>query len=40
MVKERELDTAGRHASLLLQILSYAFTDDTRGSLDTFDLLV
>ena len=40
LVKEHEPDTAGRHASLLLPILSYAVTDDTRGSLDTLDLLV
>ena len=39
-VREHEPDTAGRHASLLLRILSYAFTDDTRGSLDTLDLHV
>ena len=39
-MKEHEPDTAGRHASLLLQILSCAFIDDTRGSLDTLDLLV
>ena len=31
---------AGRHASLLFQTLSYAFTDDTHGSLDTLDLPV
>ena len=40
LVKEHEPDTTGRHASLMLQILSYACTDDTRGSLDTLDLLV
>ena len=39
-MKEHEPDTARRHASLLLQILSYAFTENTRGSLDTLDLLV
>ena len=32
-MKEHEPDTACRHASLLLHILSCAFTDDTRGSL-------
>ena len=40
MLKEREPDTAGRRASLFLQILSCASTDDTRDSLDTLDLLV
>ena len=40
LMEEHEPDTAGRHASLLLQILSYAFTDNTRGSLDALDLLV
>ena len=39
-MKEREPATAGRHASLLLQILFHAFTNDTRGSLDTLDFLV
>ena len=33
-MKEHETDTAGRRASLLLRILSYAFTHDKRGSLD------
>ena len=37
-VKEQKPDTARRHASLFLQNLSYAFTNDTRGSLDTPDL--
>ena len=40
LVQEYEPDTAGRHASLLLEILSYEFSDDTRGSLDTLDLLI
>ena len=31
VVKELDPDTAGRHASLFVQILSFAFT---RGSLD------
>ena len=39
-MKEHEPDTARRHVSLLLQILFYAFTEDTRGSLDTSDLSV
>ena len=39
-MKEHASDIAGLHASVLLQIFSYAFTDDTRGSLDTLDLLV
>ena len=39
-MKEHEPDTAGRDASLFLQLLSYAFSDNTRGSLDTLNLLV
>ena len=39
LVNEHEPDTARCHASLLLQILSYAFSDDTQGSLDTLDLI-
>ena len=38
--KQHEPRTAGRHPSLLLQVRSYNFTDDTSGSLDTLDLLV
>ena len=33
LVKEQEPDIAGRHASLPLQILSYAVTDDTKVAL-------
>jgi hypothetical protein len=40
LVREYEPDTAGRHASLLLEILSFEFTEDTRGSLDSLDLLI
>ena len=40
LVKEHAPDTAGRHASVLLQILSYTFTDETRMTFDTLDLLV
>ena len=36
-MREHEPDTAGRHASLLLHLPSYSFTDDTRGSLDTLN---
>ena len=36
-VKAHEPDTAGHHAS---QILSFGFTGDTHGSLDTLHLLV
>ena len=40
LFKEHEPDTAGRDASLFLQILSHCVTDDTRGSLDSLDLLI
>ena len=40
LVREYEPDTAVRHASLLLEILSFEFSDDMRGSLDTLDLLI
>ena len=40
MVAEHEPNTAGRHATLLLEILAFSFTEDTRGSLDSLDLLI
>ncbi len=40
LVREYETDTAGRHASLLWEILSFEFSEDTRGSLDSLDLLI
>ena len=39
-MKKHEPDTAGRHSSLLLQILSCASTEDTCGSLNPLDLPV
>ena len=36
---EYEPDTAGRHASLLLQILGYTLEGEPRSAMDGFDLL-
>ena len=40
LVRGYEPDTAGRHVSLLLEILSFEFSEDIRGSLDSLDLLI
>eukprot|EP00969_Alexandrium_andersonii_P345043 15252219-Alexandrium_andersonii.AAC.1 len=40
MVATYEPDTAGRHANLLLQVLSYEFEGDPRAALEGLELAI